>query len=183
MRCRESGGFNVGFVPHYVDQSSLHKRFINDLENDGVKAYLINVATANVDLFAESLSKCDVVFSSSLHGLISAHALGIPAIWLQFSDLLRGDGTKFKEYFESVGIIPYLGFEYFRGSIRLSDVLRLWGEMPVDCHRVKSFDPAPLIQQFPFLDKSISDQEIDNLSNQCVRSYQGVHRKKFRKLH
>ena len=176
----DRGGFNVGFVPHYVDQSSLHKRFINDLENDGIKAYLINIATANVDLFAASLSKCDLVFCSSLHGLISAHALGTPAIWLQFSDLLKGDGTKSKEYFESVGIVPYSGFEFCGESVELSQVLSLWRGIPIDCQRIISFDPLPLIQAFPQLDKLVSDHQINLMADRCVRSYRGEHRKKFR---
>ena len=133
-----------------------------------------------MDLFAASLSKCDLVFCSSLHGLISAHALGIPALWLQFSDLLKGDGTKFKEYFESVGIVSYSGFEFFGESVELSQVLSLWRGMPIDCQRIISFDSTPLIQAFPQLDKSISDQQINLLADRCVRSYRGEHRKKFR---
>lgn len=88
--------FDVGIVPHYVDFErvrSLHPEvpLINPLRADPL------------DVVFEVL-QCRSILSSSLHGIILAHAYGIPAAWVRFSDGLDGDDVKFQDYAESVGI-------------------------------------------------------------------------------
>lgn len=51
----------------------------------------------------DQINACQVIISSSLHGIICAHAYGIEAHWMRPSDLPMGDGFKFHDYFESVG--------------------------------------------------------------------------------
>lgn len=85
-----------GIVPHYVDQSIVDQPFINLLDSDP----LVPVA---------AIRRCSQVYSSSLHGIIIAHAYGIPAAWVRWSDKVNGDGFKFRDYAASVGIdlVPY----------------------------------------------------------------------------
>jgi polysaccharide pyruvyl transferase WcaK-like protein len=65
---------------------------------------VINLATNSVENVIEEIYSCDTVISSSLHGIIVAHAYNIPAVWVKFSNNLFGDGIKFYDYFESVGL-------------------------------------------------------------------------------
>jgi pyruvyltransferase len=46
----------------------------------------------------EDIARCEYVASSSLHGVIVAHALGVPALWLRISDQLKGGAFKFRDY-------------------------------------------------------------------------------------
>jgi len=51
---------------------------------------------------ARQIASCRKIVSSSLHGIIAAHAYGIPAAWVEFSNQLAGDGIKFADHFASV---------------------------------------------------------------------------------
>lgn len=44
------------------------------------------------------IARCNMIASSSLHGLIVADSLGLPSIWLKLSDDVAGDGFKFHDY-------------------------------------------------------------------------------------
>lgn len=85
----------VGIIPHYVDQARAY-----DLSMPGK---IINVI-GPIENFIDEVCSCECIISSSLHGLIAAHAFGIPAAWIQFSDKVLGDGTKFLDHLATVGI-------------------------------------------------------------------------------
>lgn len=80
----------LGIIPHYADYSLV----------DGHKIDL----TGNIHQIINQTLACEKIISSSLHGLIMAHAYGIPAQWVEFSDNVVGGGFKFRDYFSSVGI-------------------------------------------------------------------------------
>jgi hypothetical protein len=46
---------------------------------------------------------CHYVVSSSLHGIVVAHGLGVPAVWMQLSDSVRGSGWKFRDHYGALG--------------------------------------------------------------------------------
>ncbi|WP_148648447.1 polysaccharide pyruvyl transferase family protein [Sphingobium cupriresistens] len=58
---------------------------------------------AGIDEVVQNILSCKSIISSSLHGIICAHAYGVPAYWLKASSLPLGDDFKFLDYFESVG--------------------------------------------------------------------------------
>ena len=84
---------DVGYIPHHVEYRSFRKRgFVIDLNNPDV----IGVT--------RQITSCRKIISSSLHGLVIAHAYGIPAAWVKLSDKLCGDGMKFHDHYESIGL-------------------------------------------------------------------------------
>ena len=71
-----------------------------DKESEGVK--VINVLGEDVNSFVDQILECEVILSSSLHGIICGDAYGVPSYWIKLSDDVLGNGFKFKDYFESV---------------------------------------------------------------------------------
>lgn len=57
-----------------------------------------------VEEVVAELTSCEHVVASSLHGLIVAHAYGIPAVHVDFASSMDGDGVKFEDYYRSGGI-------------------------------------------------------------------------------
>jgi hypothetical protein len=87
----------VGIVPHYVDVS---EELVLRAHDYG--AEILDVRSP-LDDFLRRLSACRKIISSSLHGLIFAHAYGIPAVWVKLSSKVIGDGYKFFDYYSSIG--------------------------------------------------------------------------------
>jgi pyruvyltransferase len=90
--------FQVGLVPHYI-----HIDRVLELYDEDPEILVIDVRR-EVEAVVSDILSCSVIASSSLHGLLVSHAYGIPAFQLEFSESLAGDGTKFDDYFLSVGI-------------------------------------------------------------------------------
>jgi hypothetical protein len=88
----------VGLIAHFSDKPRLAASLgkMQDLK-------LIDIQRP-IESVIDRIVSCDIVASSSLHGLITSHAYSIPAVWVQFRPLPNGDGTKFVDYFLSVGL-------------------------------------------------------------------------------
>lgn len=130
--------YALAVVPHYVDYSD-GVRFAHE-----TSAELVPVSEP-IERFVQRIAAAERVCSSSLHGLICAEALGIPAYWIRFSDGLIGGNFKFRDYLAGTG--------------------RAWkATVPVDLRREASvakaterpWDPFPLeekkqglLQSFP----------------------------------
>ncbi|MBG6085426.1 polysaccharide pyruvyl transferase family protein [Zhihengliuella flava] len=91
----------VGFIRH-VTQENL------ELELEGVlDIRLAGVGEDFLRSVVEQITSCRRIISTSLHGVIVANAYGIPARWAVIGDAseaIAGDGTKFEDYFRSVGL-------------------------------------------------------------------------------
>jgi pyruvyltransferase len=97
---RTSPDIKVGVVPHYKDSAS---PWINYCRQLGV--FVID-ALAPLDEYFHNLQRCQTILSSSLHGIIFAHAYGKPALWIELSDRVIGNGFKFFDYYLSIGCSP-----------------------------------------------------------------------------
>jgi len=87
----------IGVVPHYVDEAD---PMIARWEAEGAKI----ISPGQVpESFVAELAECEAVVSTSLHGLVFAHAYGIPTTWVVLSDRVLGDGFKFRDYYSGLG--------------------------------------------------------------------------------
>lgn len=88
----------IGIVPHYVD-FEVASRILGKYQDVKV----IDVKRSVEDVVTD-IASCELILSSSLHGLIVAHCFGVRAAWVQFSDRIIGGGFKFRDYYSSVEV-------------------------------------------------------------------------------
>jgi hypothetical protein len=129
----------VGLIRHLQDRG--HK-----LQIDGVKEIsIIRVGHGELEEFVDELAACDVILSTSLHGIITAQAYGIPVRWCTFGQSsIPGDGTKFEDYFRSVGMPIQTPLDLADVNV-IDESLAKHVDMTVDL----KFDADALIEAFP----------------------------------
>lgn len=93
----------VGIIPHWSEFEYFNEQF-------GSKYCIIDLRSDQILKIVELITSCEYILSSSLHGVIVAHAYNIPALWIKHGGI-GTDGFKFHDYFSSVEIPEYNGFE------------------------------------------------------------------------
>lgn len=89
--------YRLGVIPHYKNKQ--HPFFLQSLPSD-VK--IIDVETDDIQKFVDDINCCEMIVSSSLHGIIIADAYGIPAHHVKFDESVVGGNFKFHDYYLSV---------------------------------------------------------------------------------
>lgn len=90
--------YKLGVIPHYIDQNNN----LIDIFKGKKDVLVINILD-EFNKFIDDICKCELIVSSSLHGIIAADAYRVPSIWIEFSSNVKGNGFKFYDYFASVG--------------------------------------------------------------------------------
>ncbi len=102
--------YPLGIVPHWKETDFFMQKYGNDFK-------VIDLRTKDIERVVDEITSCRAILSSSLHGIIASHAYGIPAIWMKHG-YIDTDGFKFADYFSSVNIKNYDGFENYDDVIR-----------------------------------------------------------------
>jgi pyruvyltransferase len=92
--------YGLGLVPHFRDRELVEATVRG---RDDVTVIDVRYPIEEV---VSRIASCDRIASSSLHGLIVAHAYGVPAKWV-FWRHTSGDGVKYADYFRSADVEPY----------------------------------------------------------------------------
>jgi pyruvyltransferase len=87
----------IGVVLHFSDRPRIEARW-----RPSAELRLIDIQDP-VESVVDQIAACELIASSSLHGIIASHAYGVPAVWLKFRDLPSGDDSKFHDYQLAVG--------------------------------------------------------------------------------
>ena len=90
--------YECGWIPHYQDIQICPRVFYK-----GKLCKTIDPVNKNPLEVAREISQCKRIISTSLHGIIVAHAYGIPAARVVLSKL-HGSGVKFQDHYESIGL-------------------------------------------------------------------------------
>ena len=82
----------IGFIPHKRDTRTFHWAKLIHPEHNHPREYITKLLT------------CELIASSSLHGLITADAYGIPNVWVGFDDRKSdtSDYFKWRDYYSAI---------------------------------------------------------------------------------
>ena len=87
--------YPVGIIPHEAEKDI-------PVPTDDPSVLVIDI-NAGIAPVIDAIAQCEVILSSTLHGIITAEAYGIPATWLRMTDRIRGGDFKFHDYYLSTG--------------------------------------------------------------------------------
>jgi len=105
--------YKLGIIPHWTETSFFQARYAN-------KYKIIDLRTTDINKVLEEITSCEYILSTSLHGIIVPHAYHIPALWIK-KGYIHTDGFKFHDYFSSVNIPFYDGFENIEKILESDD--------------------------------------------------------------
>jgi len=92
----------LGIIRHYT-----HKAHPLEISGDVIEIGLDRIGYRDIEDFIAALTSCSAIISTSLHGLVVAHAYGIPtrrAVFSSSDTQIPGDGTKFSDHYAAFGI-------------------------------------------------------------------------------
>lgn len=99
---RNRSSNRISIIPHWTEVEYF-KGIYKDTYN------IIDVRTTDIEHVIDEIINNKYVLSTSLHGIIVAHAYEVPCLWIK-RGYIHTDGIKFKDYFSSVNISVYDGF-------------------------------------------------------------------------
>lgn len=105
--------YKLGIIPHIMDMKH-YSDYFKENKDKFPNTIIIdpNRKPNNIEDFIDQVNQCEKIVATAMHGIICAHAYGIPAIWSKIGDRLYGDDVKFYDYFESHGVydVKPIGF-------------------------------------------------------------------------
>lgn len=115
--------YTVGIIPHFSEYEFFKTNFSK-------KFHIICLMSNDIEAVTKEILSCHYILSTSLHGIIVAHAYNIPALWMEYSGLEKGtNGFKFLDYFSSVKIEPYKPIRNIQDTLySLDSVLQTFSE-------------------------------------------------------
>lgn len=137
--------YKVGLIPHYVDKEN---EFIKHFQKQYHHEVIIIDIEDDIYNVVDAINACEVIASSSLHGIIVSDAYGVPSCWIKLSDNIRGGEFKFLDYFMSVQRVHHHPYE-INQHFSMEDLLR---HVPQE-HLI--IDTEHLLSVCPFLKSSM----------------------------
>jgi hypothetical protein len=114
----------------------------------------------DITSFIEEILDCEAILSTSLYGLIVAHAYGVPARWCTFSkaeDRRSVDRTKFADYFLSIKTPLQQVFDLSEYEVIDERLVR-----KIDKTVSPQFEGQRLLEEFPY-ELNIQSSHVDSV--------------------
>lgn len=128
----------IAIVPHYF-----HKAIF---DSAGPEFHVVDVAR-DPEVVVDEIASSRACISTSLHGVIVAHAYGVPWTWLRVADHpLRGDTFKFEDFFTVMDRSAVSAVSMAKEDCSKEPLLRIANDATVPRNKF-SFDD--LLESFP----------------------------------
>ncbi len=141
--------YETAIIPHIVDFN-----FIKEREEKNNTGRLVINLLDSIETIIEQMKSSKRILSSSLHGVIVAHAYRIPVLWVKFSDKLIGSSHNFKfhDYFQGIQTPYYDAIELRDGVPNESEVDKFFETHSKNVFATDKLDlvAEKLLQNCPF---------------------------------
>lgn len=139
--------YKLGIIPHESDRNSpLLKHFKNNpninIIDIMVKKFMPREIAINKVI--NEICSCELIASSSLHGLIMADAYNIPSSLIKLSTNI--DSFKFLDYFSSVRRKDKGAF-VIKKNTKLKDIYSLFNEYSIRINLIKLLKACPFLRK------------------------------------
>jgi len=92
--------YSMGIVPH---MNELDNPIFQEVKQKYPNAIIIDL-TVDPMLVIKQIAQCEYIISTSLHGLVVADSFKIPNKWIKLTNLMKGDGFKYHDYYSAYGV-------------------------------------------------------------------------------
>jgi pyruvyltransferase len=133
--------YKLGIIPHYVDKGNENVIYLKEKYPDEVLIIDIQDSFENV---IDNVNRCEMIASSSLHGVITADAYGIPSLWIKLSENVNGGNFKYRDYMLSIGR-KQMNPIVFDKEYRLLDFIKEFEEYNINIDLDKLLEVCPFI--------------------------------------
>lgn len=140
--------YRLGFIRHYT-----HADEAIEVGPDVRQIDLARIGYDDIEAFIDEVNSCEAVISTSLHGLIVAHAYGVPtrrAVFSLSERQIPGDGTKFSDHYQAFGIeeMPALDLSFIPSiTSAMSSECREVATRPVRYRGLLDVAPFPVLPE------------------------------------
>jgi hypothetical protein len=89
--------YKIGVIPHTID----YKYATETIKDPNILIIKLYIKFDDIEKVIDQINSCELLFSSSLHGIIIPNTYNVPVLWIE-NIKLQNDNTKFVDYFMSV---------------------------------------------------------------------------------
>lgn len=135
--------YAVGIIPHFKEQEHPTVKKLLSAYGDST---LIDLRDTPKDV-VRKIGECELIISSSLHGLIVADSFHVPNLHITLNNKMFGDGYKYRDYYSAFGL-DHTPFDCANGDIPALDLVK--SSCKISAEAVEEKKEA-LINAFPKL--------------------------------
>ena len=160
--------YKLGIIPHFREQADPRFRELAKISNNS----LIIDVLSNPIVVISQIASCEIIISSSLHGLVIADAFGVPNLQIKVTDNPLGGGFKFDDYYSSYGLPPQVCDLNKESIPDIDEIVRRYAVS----HDAVKRKQRQLIESFPFpvRKEAIADTKV-NAVQATVRRHRSKH--------